>query len=1015
MKLFSILFFSVLLAYPAMAQEKEPSATTVSASEAKTDSEASKAFRAGLDAYENERFEEAASLFKQAADLEYAPAQYMLGECYEAERGVKVNRTMASELWRKARKPLRDAADNGDAEALYLLGKNAENIYSFPASGNISPEARFWVFYRKAAEAGYAPAQYALGDCYYFEVFGSPVKKDLDEALKWYRKAADAGYAPAQYVLGLCYETGDGVKKDSVESLKWYRKAADSGYGRAIYRIGVYFAEGKVLEKDEVEAGKWYKKAAELGYSLAQYVYGGRCDRGECGVEKDEAEAFQWYKKAAEQHLPAACSALAECYANGRGTECDIGEARKWNRHNLGDSTRRNLQTEYAGKSVMRHLDPAELKDFDNGLNAKMLEDSWDATKVRTDIADSYYYGRNGFRQNYAEAAKWYRLSADMRREGLGFYELGFCYEFGKGVEADLEEAEKWYDNPYNSYKKYNWLIQNRTIIRRMVRSAQNGSAESAYQLGFAFAGGIGIMQDTQESVKWFRAAADRNHPGALYRLGRCYAEGAGVEKNMKEAVECYFKAAEQGNAEAQFELGKCYETGTGVPQDNAEAFERYRQAAEHGLAEAQCALANLYLKSEGAEGTANEFNARLWFFRAAEHGNAEAQYRTGMYYGSGKDYGRERRRDWLTLSADQGYAPALYELGRSARGTSPDPEISRDQAAEYLLRAAVPGYAPAQEYLAESYRDRDNIVKQDEGEAVKWYLRAEKNGAELDSYAMYFVGQCYAAGKGVKQDKAEAVKWYRRAIEHEKKGSPEYRAACALGDCYYLGDGVKQDKAEAEKWYRTAVEKGRSGAYNYKSNVMLAICYRESGDERYEEQAAKAMKSLLAAEHYVTDREAYRLTLATCYEKGIGVGKADSESFRYCTLAADKYVGDSLAFMRMARCYRLGIGVEKSKEKEEEWLLKAAMKGSPEAQIMLGDFYAEKKNDPVSCANALRWYQAAAEHGYAPAVRKLATCYSTGSLGVGRNPDLAMEFSRERAGVVQPVRDALREFGFAD
>ncbi len=1011
MKLFPLLFLSVLLAYPAMAQEPQTQPSDA-ASATETNSEARSLYAAGVAAYENERFEEAASCFRQAADMEYAPAQYMLSECYRRGRGVKGNEAQARDLRQKALKPLQDAADKDDAEALYLLGKYAESIYSFPASGIIRPEARFWVFYRKAADLGYAPAQYALGDCSYSEVFGAPVKKDLDEALKWYRKAAEAGYAPAQHVLGMCYETGDGVTKDSVESLKWYRKAAEAGYARAIYRTGVYYAEGKVVEKDEIEAGKWYKKAAELGYSLAQFVYGRCCDRGEYGVEKNEAEAFHWYKKAAEQSLPAACSALAECYVNGRGTECDIGEARKWNRHNLGDYTRRELQI---GKRVMRHLDPGELEDFDNGLNARILEDSSDVTTIRTDIADSYYYGRNGFKQNYAEAAKWYRISADMQREGYGFYELGFCYEFGKGVEADLEEAEKWYDNPHNSYKKYSWLIENRTNIRRMVRRAQAGDAETAYQLGLAFFSGIGVKQDTPESAKWFRAAAEQNHPGALYRLGRCYAEGLGVEKDMKEAVECYFKAAEHGNAEAQFELGKCCETGTGVPQDDAEAIERYRQAAEQGLAEAQCALANLYLKSEEAGGTANEFNALLWFFRAAEHGNAEAQYQTGKYYGSGKDYSRERRRDWLTLSAEQNYAPALYELARSARGTYPDPEISRDRAAEYLIRAAYLNYAPAQMYLAECYRDRDNIVKQDEGEAAKWYLRAEKNGAELDSYAMYFVGQCHAAGKGVKQDKAEAVKWYRRAVEHEKKDRPAYLAASALGDCYYLGDGVKQDKAEAEKWYRKAADDGGSGAYNYKSHVMLAICYRESGDERFEEQAAKAMKNLLAAEHYVTDREAYRLALATCYEKGIGVGKSDSESFRYCTLAADRYVGASTAFMRMARCYRLGIGVEKSREKEEEWLLKAAMKDSPEAQVMLGDFYAERKDDPVSCANALRWYQAGAEHGYAPAVRKLATCYSTGSLGVRRDTDLAMEFSREKAGIVQPVRDALREFGFAD
>ena len=48
---------------------------------------------------------------------------------------------------------------------------------------------------------------------------------------------------------------------------------------------------------------------------------------------------------------------------------------------------------------------------------------------------------------------------------GLGFYELGFCYEFGKGVDVDLEEAEKWYDHPKNNYRVNNYFIKKRTII----------------------------------------------------------------------------------------------------------------------------------------------------------------------------------------------------------------------------------------------------------------------------------------------------------------------------------------------------------------------------------------------------------------------------------------------------------------------------------------------------------------------------------------------------------------------
>lgn len=119
---------------------------------------------------------------------------------------------------------------------------------------------------------------------------------------------------------------------------------------------------------------------------------------------------------------------------------------------------------------------------------------------------------------------------------------------------------------------------------------------------------------------------------------------------------------------------------------------------------------------------------------------------------------------------------------------------------------------------------------------------------------------------------------------------------------------------------------------------------------------------------------------------------------------------------MRLARCYRFGIGVEKDRAKAEELFVKAAMKGSPEAQFMLGEFYEERKDDPVSCANALRWYQAAAEHGWYAAERKLAQCYQQGLLGVKPDPYLAVDIQNEMGRhAPQPVRDPLRELGLSN
>ena len=49
-----------------------------------------------------------------------------------------------------------------------------------------------------------------------------------------------------------------------------------------------------------------------------------------------------------------------------------------------------------------------------------------------------------GTAQDYAEAAKWYRKSAEQGNPQAQ-YSLGTLYEGGFGVEQSAEEAERWY------------------------------------------------------------------------------------------------------------------------------------------------------------------------------------------------------------------------------------------------------------------------------------------------------------------------------------------------------------------------------------------------------------------------------------------------------------------------------------------------------------------------------------------------------------------------------------------
>src|SRR5437660_956777 len=99
-----------------------------------------------------------------------------------------------------------------------------------------------------------------------------PEKMVLDRVhSRTHQKAAEQGYANAQYNLGWCYDNGTGVEKDEQKAVEWYQKAAEQGYANAQYNLGVHYANGTGVEKDKPKAVEWYQKAAEQGDAYAQY------------------------------------------------------------------------------------------------------------------------------------------------------------------------------------------------------------------------------------------------------------------------------------------------------------------------------------------------------------------------------------------------------------------------------------------------------------------------------------------------------------------------------------------------------------------------------------------------------------------------------------------------------------------------------------------------------------------------------------------------------------------------
>ena len=94
-------------------------------------------------------------------------------------------------------------------------------------------------------------------------------KRNLQLALKWYEKAAQQGYAPAQFKLAQMYED-KGTESDFKLALKWYEKAAKQGYKQAQNMLEEHLYS---LETKDIPYGTQVSKKGYLYESINTLYY----------------------------------------------------------------------------------------------------------------------------------------------------------------------------------------------------------------------------------------------------------------------------------------------------------------------------------------------------------------------------------------------------------------------------------------------------------------------------------------------------------------------------------------------------------------------------------------------------------------------------------------------------------------------------------------------------------------------------------------------------------------------
>jgi len=159
------------------------------------------------------------------------------------------------------------SAELGNPIAQYNLAmmySNGESVYVD------YQQAVYW--FNKSAQQEFAPAQYRLGEMYYFEKGG--LSRDLGKAVELFKKAAEQHDPDALMNLAMLSGTGEGVPHDTEKALFWIKQARKSGNDSApdYQKMLATSVDGKFTEDQQTRF--WIEKAAELGIREAQIELG---------------------------------------------------------------------------------------------------------------------------------------------------------------------------------------------------------------------------------------------------------------------------------------------------------------------------------------------------------------------------------------------------------------------------------------------------------------------------------------------------------------------------------------------------------------------------------------------------------------------------------------------------------------------------------------------------------------------------------------------------------------------
>ena len=410
---------------------------------------------------------------------------------------------------------------------------------------------------------------------------------------------------------------------------------------------------------------------------------------------------------------------------------------------------------------------------------------------------------------------------------------------------------------------------------------------------------------------------------------------------------------AQQGDAKAEYNLGMMFEKNIALadipPEKYTEqAFLWLTKAAVQGLPEAQIALGNLSLNGEGVPMDPGQ--AAAYFRQAEEKGNMDAEAMLGWLYahGLGVDWdGTEAQRRYHK-AIDGGSALGLWGLG-DLYVTGNGVERNRDLGVSLFSQAADKKCIPAIARLALlRLAAMDRLSGSDP--TLTLLHNASKEG---DVYSQFLYIQIRAERIDGGLFPSTALWWGDR-----------------------LKIAARADHSDAQWYWALVQENGWNGPANpTEAWSWLTRCAYKGYANGLETQA---------------DYLAYGLAGTRDLAKAVATYQTAA---RFSAKAAAKLV------------YRFlnGSGVARNKERSNYYLGQLrlwASHGNVDADYELGDIYRNGLVIPQNYAQAMLWYQKAADNGVGPAYYRLAEMSENGE-GTPKDARNAYRYYRRAATLV--------------